>query len=65
MGCQALLHAMESNVEDKINHVSKQLSGEFKDHMAELQARHRTLGCDCSTKGNGKELLDKLRVSTT
>jgi hypothetical protein len=56
---------MESNVEDKINHVSKQLSGEFKDHMAELQARHRTLGCDCSTKGNGKELLDKLRVSTT
>ena len=63
-GTQALLHAMESTVQDKIDHLSKQLSGEFKDHIAKLQARHRALGCDCSTKGDGKELLDKLRVST-
>jgi hypothetical protein len=64
LGTQALLHAMESTVQDKIDHLSTQLSGEFKDHIAKLQARHRALGCDCSTKGDGKELLDKLRVCT-
>jgi len=57
---QALLQTCESSVQGRMDHIAGQVSG-FQGRLAELQAQHQALQ---QQSGDGKELLDKLRVST-